>query len=143
MKNRSYLLNVLLAAVLGAVMLLALLVKTFLPGVILPRLDIPNVTALCLVVFLIDAFVSKNADRNYILIFVFAVLTFGILPLAAGALGHGWVLALVGGAVFTAATWLMDSAKRRIFSGNGSRLALVLTALGIYLAVQSFSGIIL
>lgn len=143
MKNRAYLLNVLLAAVLGAALLIGLLVKTFLPGVILPRLDIPNVTALCLVVLLIELCFANDTERNYIWVFVFSTLTFGMLPLAAGTVGHGLKLALVGGVVFTGTTWLMDSARKRISSGNEARPAVILTALGIYLAVQCFSGIIL
>ena len=143
MKNHSFLLNVLLAAVLGAALAVGLLVRAFFPGVILPRLDIPNVTALSLAALLMERLLAKKVDRNYLRIFAFSVLTFGLLPLAAGTVGHGWILALAGGAVFTATTWLMDSAGRRIASGNGSGAALVVTALGIYLAVQCFSGFIL
>ena len=41
MKNKMYLLNTMLAAVLGIALLIAVLVRTFAPIIILPALNIP------------------------------------------------------------------------------------------------------
>ena len=63
MKQNQYLLNVLLTAVLGAVMLVALLVNTFAPTLPLPRLGIPAMTLLSLIALLLEAFVVPGAER--------------------------------------------------------------------------------
>ena len=42
MKKNTYTLNTLLAAVLGVVLLAAVLVRTFAPRIIMPHLDVPN-----------------------------------------------------------------------------------------------------
>ena len=134
-----------LIAGLGALLLVCVLVKTFLPGVILPALDIPGITLISLAVLLLDHFCAPGARRNYLLIFLFSAISFAVLPLAAGMAGAGewWKLALAGGVIFTGTTWVFESVTGRIASGNGSKTALILTALGIYLAVQCFSGIFL
>lgn len=145
MKNKSYLLNMVLTAGLCALLLVCVLVKTFLPGVILPALDIPGITLISLAVLLLDHFCAPGARRNYLLIFLFSAISFAVLPLAAGMTGAGewWKLALAGGVIFTGTTWVFESVTGRIASGNGSKTALILTALGIYLAVQCFTVIFL
>lgn len=134
-----------LTAGLCALLLVCVLVKTFLPGVILPALDIPGITLISLAVLLLDHFCAPGARRNYLLIFLFSAISFAVLPLAAGMTGAGewWKLALAGGVIFTGTTWVFESVTGRIASGNGSKTALILTALGIYLAVQCFTGIFL
>ena len=145
MKNKSYLLNMVLTAGLGALLLACVLVKTFLPGVILPELDIPGITLISLTVLFLEHFFVPGAGRNYFLIFLFSAISFALLPVASGMAGAGewWRLALAGGLIFTGTTWIFESVSCRIASGNGSKTALILTALGIYLAVQCFTGIFL
>ena len=72
-------------------------------------------------------------------------MTFGLLPFAAGfaALENVWKLALVGGVVFTAVTFLFTSIQDRLSSGPIAKAAPVLSAFGLYLAAQCFAGIIL
>lgn len=58
-------------------------------------------------------------------------------------IGECWKLALVGGIVFTAVTWLFSSMVNRLASGAQAKAAPILSALGLYLAVQCFAGILL
>ncbi len=145
MKNNSFLLNTLLAGVLGLALLICVLVRTFLPGAVLPALDIPAITALCLIALTAEFYLVRGAKRCYPMIFLFSAVTFGLLPLAAGFAGAGkcWLLALIGAIVCTAVTWLYTSMVSRIASGNSAKAAPVLSALGLYLAVQCFTGIFL
>lgn len=145
MKNKTYLLNTLLAAVLGVWLLVCVVVKTFAPAAILPVLDVPNLTLITLAALLLDHFLAPGAKRCYICIPVFSVVTFGLLPLAVGlvTLSGAWKLALLGGVVFTAVTWLFSSMVSRIASGKASHAAAVVSALGLYLAVQGFGGMFL
>ena len=66
MKNKTYILNTLLAAVLGLVLLACQLVRTFAPLVIIPSLDVPNLVLLSLVVLVLDNYLAPKADRCYI-----------------------------------------------------------------------------
>ena len=54
----------------------------------------------------------------------------------------GGKLAILGGVVFTATTWLYTSLQDRLSTGPLAKLAPVFTALGPYLASQCFAGLI-
>ena len=145
MKNKTYILNTLLAAVLGLALLVAVFVRTFNPNIIIPSLDIPNLVLISLVALVADHYLDPGAKRCYICIPAFSVLTFGLLPFAACFVGMGEAvkLAVVGGAVFTLVTWLFSSIQERLSSGPAAKAAPVLSALGLYLAFQCFAGMIL
>ena len=143
MKNQKYFLNTVLAVIFGLVLLAMVLIRTFAPAIILPKLDIPNLVLISLVALLIDHYVCKGAERCYICIPVFAVVTFGLLPFAASLVTapEAVKLGIVGGAVFTAVTWLFSAMEDRLSTGPAAKLAPILSALGLYLAAQCFMGI--
>ena len=145
MKNNSCLLNLVFIVTLGMFLFLCVLVKSLFPGVILPKLDIPCITLISLVSLLAENFLTTDLRRNYLLVFAFSAVSFAVLPMAAGMAGAGewWKLALAGGVLFTGTAWIFDSVAGRISSGNGSKVSVVITSVGILLAVQCFSGIIL
>lgn len=145
MKNNKYLLNTILAAVVFAVLAVMLVVRVCLPAAVLPPINIPNMVLLSVIALLLEHFLTKGNPRCYICIPVFSAITFGILPLMAGfACEHTfWKYGLVGGVVFTVTTFLFTSAQDRLLTGPKARAAMVITALGIYLASQCFAGIIL
>ena len=144
MKNKAYILNSLLAIVVGIAMLAIVLVRTFLPQMIIPRVSIPNIMALCLIALVLEAYIVKGADRCYICVPFFSAVAFGLLPWIVGYIPAAdiWKLALGGGAVFTVVTWLYTSATERISSGPAAKAAPVVSALGLYFAVQCLTGII-
>ncbi len=143
--RRRYVLNIVLAVEFGLLLLAAVIVRAFLPHIILPKLDIPTLTAISLVALVIDHYLVPRAKRCYVCISLCSALTFGLLPWAAmfvdvlGALK----LAAAGCVIFTAAAWLFSSVKDRLSSGPKAPLAPVMSALGIWLAVQAFAGILL
>ena len=145
MNNKTYLLNTILAIMVAAGLLAGLLVKVFQPAAVLPVLNIPNLTAISLAALLLDHFLAPGAKRCYICIPLFSAITFGLLPWAVGFVAgeQVWVYALAGGVVFTVVTWLFSSMMDRMASGHNSAMAAVVSALGLYLAVQAFAGIIL
>lgn len=142
MKEKTYILNTLLAAVLGAALLTAVLVRTFLPSIIMPKLDIPNMVLLSLVALMLDHYLAKDAKRCYICIPVFSAISFGLLPYAACFVGgaEALKLGLLGCVVFTATTWLFTSMMDRLSTGPIAKLAPWMSALGLYLASQCFMG---
>ena len=100
---------------------------------------------LSLVALVLDHYIAPGAKRCYICIPVFAFITFGLLPLAAGYAGmmEALKLAVVGCVVFTVTTFLYTSIKERLAYGPATPLAPFMSAFGLYLAAQCFSGIIL
>lgn len=145
MKNNKYFFNTLLTGVLFLILAVFMVIKVIQPAAILPPLNIPNMVLVCLVALLIEYYLAPGNDRCYICIPVMSALTFGILPLVAGfACVHTfWKLGLVGGAVCTATVWLFTSMSDRLLSGPKAKAAAVLSAFGLYLAAQCFTGIIL
>ena len=143
MKNKTYTLNTVLSAVLAVVLGAMVAIRAFAPQIILPVFDIPTLTAISLAALVVDHYLAKGAKRCYICIPVFAALSFGVLPYAAGmvALSNLLGLALTGAAVFTVTTFVFTSIQDRLSSGPAARLAPIMSALGIWLAVQAFAGI--
>lgn len=143
MKNKTYILNTILAAVVGVYLLGAVLVRTFLPLVILPDYSIPNLVLISLIVVVLEHYFCPGSKRCYICIPVFAAITFGLLPFAAGfvTLIEALKVGVAGCVVFTAVTWLFTSVQDRISSGPAAKAAPVISALGIYLASQALINV--
>ena len=139
---KKYMLNTFLAAAATLALLAMVIARALCPVVVLPGFDIPNLVAISLVALLLDYYIVKDAERCYICIPVFAVLTFSLLPLAAGLVlpMSALILGLKGGLVFTVTTWLFTSMADRISTGPQAKLAPVMSALGLYLASQIFMG---
>ena len=145
MKNKTYTLNTVLTAVLAAVLAAMVVLRAVAPQLILMQFDIVTITAISLVALVLDHYLAPGAKRCWICIPLFSFLTFCILPWASGLvpmvdLDALW-LGLTGCAVFTAAAWVFTSIQDRLSSGPAARLAPVMSALGIWLAVQAFAGI--
>ena len=145
MKHNKYLLNTLLVGVLFGVMAVFMILRAIQPPVILLPLNMPNMVLISLAALVLEHYLAPGNPRCYLCIPVFAMLTFGLLPLMAGfACQHTfWKLGLVGGAVFTVTTWLFTAMTDRISTGPKAKLAPLAGALGLYLAAQSFAGILL
>ena len=145
MKNKTYILNTLLTAVLGIALTVAVLVRTFVPAIIIPQLDIPNMVLLSLAALVLDHYFAPGAKRCYICIPLFSALSFGLLPFAACFVGtlEAVKLGLIGAIVFTAITWIFSSMQDRLSTGPAAKAAPIVSALGLYLAIQALMGMIL
>lgn len=145
MKKNTYTLNTVLAMVLGAALLAAVLVRTFAPRIIIAELDVPNMVLISLVALVVDHYLAPNAKRCYICIPVFSALTFGLLPFAACFVGavEALKLGITGGILFTTMTWLFSSVQDRLSTGPAAKAAPVVSAFGLYLAIQALMGMIL
>ena len=145
MKNKTYLLNTLFAAVLGTVLLVCIFVRTFAPAVILPEWNIPNLVLVSLLALLLDHYIAPGAKRCYICIPVFSAIACGLLTWAGGFIAANLIFkyAVSGGIVFTATTWLYSSIQDRLSSGPAAKAAPIMGALGLYWAAQCFYGIFL
>ena len=143
MKNKTYTLNTVLTAVLTAVLAVMVVLRTVSPQLILMQFDIVSITGISLAALVLDHYLAPNAKRCYVCIPLFAALSFGILPFAAGMVAVKYLLglALTGAAVFTVCTFVFTSIQDRLSSGPAAKLAPIMSAFGIWLAVQAFAGI--
>ena len=143
MKNKTYTLSTVLIAVLAAVLAAMVILRAVSPQLILMQFDIVSITGICLIALVLDHYLAPGARRCWVCIPVFAALSFGILPLAAGivALANALGLAVSGCAIFTVCAFVFTSVQDRLSSGPAARLAPIMSALGIWLAVQAFAGI--
>ena len=145
MKNKTYALNLLLAAAMTDALLICILVRALAPRMILPQLDIPNMVLVSLIALVLDHYLAPGAKRCYICIPVFSAVTFGLLPYAACFVGalEALKLAGFGAVVFTVVTWLYSSIQDRLSSGPAAKAAPVISAAGLYLAAQCMMGMFL
>ena len=145
MKNKAYFLSSMLAVVLGVARVTCVIIRTVSPAVIIPDLDIPNMVLLSLAALLLDHYLARGAKRCYICIPIFSAICFGLLPYAAAFTTpvESLKLGLIGACVFTVTTWLFTSMIDRISSGPNAKAAPIVSALGLWLAVQAFTAIIL
>ena len=127
---------------LCAALLVCVLVRTFAPRIIMPKLDVVNMTLISLAALLLDHYLAPGAKRCYICIPVFSAITFGLLPFAACFVGgmEALKLGITGGIVFTATTWLFSAMMDRLSTGPAAKAAPFVSAFGLYLAIQALMG---
>ena len=146
MRKNIYLGNILLAGVSGIAMLAAVLCQTFAPAAVLPPLNIPNLLVLCVIALVLECYLAKPVDRPCLICAaVLAIVTFALLPLAAGmdTVESVWPAALLGGVIYAVSKWLFDSVSERLSSGPAGKAAAVVTGIGMILASQAFAGMLL
>ena len=145
MKNKTYTLNTVLTAVLAAVLAVMVVLRAVSPQLILMQFDIVSITGISLIALVLDHYLAKGAKRCYICIPVFAALSFGILPFAAGmvALKNILGLALTGAAIFTLCTFAFTSIQDRLSSGPAAKASAFFSAVSLYMAAQCFTSILL
>lgn len=142
MKDKKYTLPTMLVDVMCMICLALVLIRTFLPHIILPELDIPAMVLVSLLALLADYYLAPGAKRCWICVAAFGALTFGLLPFAGCFVGapDALMLAVKGAVVFPSVTWLFDSMTDRISTGPVAKAAPVVSAMGLYLAAQALMG---
>lgn len=143
MKDKKYTLSTVLIAVMTVLLLVMVILRAVNPNLILPIFDIPMITSISLIALVLDHYLAPGAKRCWVCIPVFAALSFGVLPMAALLVDVGSARGLMvsGAVIFTLCTFVFSSIQDRLSSGPAARLAPVMSALGIWLAVQAFAGI--
>ena len=145
MDQKKYVLNIFLAAVTGVFLLWTVIARAFFPATILPEANIPNMVLISLVALVLDHYLAPAAPRCYICIPVFSVITFGLFSFvsAYATLGEAVKLAVAGGIVFTATTWVFSAIQERLSSGPAAKASAFFSAVSLYMAAQCFVGIFL
>ena len=142
MEKKNMILNVLLAAVLGAGLLAGMIWRTFVPNVVLADLEIPAMAAIVLIALLLEYFVAGTQKRQWAVQIILAAVTFAVLPWAAGLSCAGIGVTLCGTATFAVLTWIFDSVAERMSVTCDCKTVMIPTAFIMYLACQCFMGMI-
>lgn len=137
--KKSYTSNMILAITLGLSMAVCVIVHALKPMIVLPGFTVSNVTAVCLVALLSTHYLTGSVSHDGITL-VLGVLSFGLLPACAGLTQWqtAWKLALLGGAVFFVLSFLFAQMQNRLKTGPAAKAAPILSAFGLYLAMQCF-----
>jgi hypothetical protein len=143
MEKKSMMLNTLLAAVLGAGLLLGIVWRTFQPNVVLPELNIPAMAAIVLIALVIEYLISGVQKRSWAVQIALAAVTFAVLTWCADLPYAGVGVIACGTVVFAAVTWMFDSVVQRMEVTTDCKYAVIPTAFVMYLACQCFMGMIL
>lgn len=145
MNDKRYALNSFLAVVTCLFLLGCVIARTFFPAVILPKADIPNLVLLSLIALVLDHYLASGAVRCYVCIPVFSAVTFGLFSFVSGyaSVAEAAKLALAGGIVFTATTWVFTALQDRLSSGPAAKASAFFSAVSLYMAAQCFVGILL
>ena len=89
----------------------------------------------------------KELMKKYeeIIVYLIVGVMTTIFSFAACFVGAGEALKLTisGGAIFTIMTWLFSSVQDRLSTGPAAKAAPVVSAFGLYLAIQALMGMIL
>ena len=142
MEKKSFVLNGLLAAVLGAGLLVGMIWRVFVPNVVLADLNIPSMAAIVLITLLIEYFVKGTQKRAWAVQIILAAVTFAVLPFAAGLASAGVKVTILGTVVFAALTWIFDSVAERMTITADCKYVMIPTAFVMYLACQCFMGML-
>lgn len=143
MEKKHDLLGIFLACVTGIALLIALALRAFFPRMILPHMDASAMVALSLTALVLDHYVVKGSRRDFRLLPLYGALVFGLFPFAASFVAplEALKLAVLGGVVFAAATFLFDTMADRLSTGPAAKIAPLLSAFGLFLACQCLMGI--
>lgn len=143
MKNRTTILNSVLAVVLGTALLVSMIVKMLLPQYIVPKPDMIYIVAVSLAALVITHFVQTK-EGCPVCQALLAAVTFAVLPWAAGlAAAPLWKLAVCGGVVFAVLNAMFTAMEKRMELAGVSKYAVIPAAFGMFLAFQGFANFIL
>lgn len=143
MKKNTMILNMLLAVVLTAGLMTGMIFRTFQPNVVLPNLDIPAMAALILTALLLEYLTVGTQKRAWVFQTLLTAVTFAALPFAVQLPSAGVETVVCATVAFVILTWLFDQAAERLSVVSNGKGAMIPTAFVLYLACQSFMGMIL
>ena len=141
--KKKHLLNVILAGVLSATLVVLVVCRALCPVLVLPGFGIPNLMLICLIALVLEHYLVRCESRCYLCVAFFSFLAFWLLPWAAAFTGgqQALLVGVKGAVVFTVTTFLFSSAQDRISTGPSAKAAPVAAAAGLYLASQCLMGI--
>ena len=144
MKKNPYFINILLVAVTFLAYLVGMLVQTFSPATILPRIGIPFLVILSLIALVIEHYLVGEKQRERIGAIVLAGATFTALPICAGwEIGMPiWKLFAAGAIVFGVVDMFYEGIGEKMSSGPHGKFSPIANAVLLFLASQCFQGLL-
>ena len=145
MRKNEYLVNILLGAVMGIVMVSFLVARLIWPVAILPARNIPNLMIASTIALVLAWYLNPGASCNWLCSALLAGLTICLFPFVAGVaeVEEVWKLVLIGGLVFLGCERMFHSMMDRLSSGPAGKLAPLSVGLVMVVMSQIFAGMIL
>ncbi len=148
MKQKTFLVNTVLAVLMTLAVAAYYVSGTFVPGIVIPKLSIPVLGGMSLLALMVERYLNADNERTWAESAVAALLggiTLVILPLIAGFVPGGEVvkLLIVAVVVCFVCDRIYLSLCDRLRSGKMMCIAPALAAGLLFLALQAFEGIIL
>lgn len=144
MRKNLYFINILHILVVASSCLGGILIKSFLPDMVLVRVSIPLLVLLSLIPMVVETYMVSGIKRNGLLNVLIAGITFTVLPLCVG--GNSDVsyatLFVAGTAVFGITDILYRSMAERMASGLEGKFVPVINGIMLFLASQCFQGLL-
>lgn len=142
MRQSRHLLSLILVSILSVSLLVLVYVRTFIPLVILPKFDISSIMIVSLLALVINYYLSE--EDSHLSVIAFAFVAFGVLPFVSGfvTILDALLLALKGGITFTAVMFVFNSIQNRLSTNKKNKVAPIISAIMLFLAVQCLLGII-
>lgn len=133
-----------LAVVTGISLLAAMLIRAFLPHIILPTFDSMAILVLSLIALVLDSYIAKDRKRMYWFIPLYSALIFGVFPWVACFLTYIDTIkfGILGAVISTVVAFIFDIIKNRLSVTPATKIAPLISGFGIYLAAQCLMGII-
>ena len=143
MKEKSFVLIVLLVLLWSALLAGLAVCRVVFPAAILPGFDVPLLLGVSLAALAAEHGLAPGARRPWGMTALLAGLTFGLLPLCAGLAGEGECvkLSVLGAAILLLCAVLFDAMVQRLSSGPAPKAAPVAAAFVLFLAGQAFTSI--
>ena len=147
MRENRYFANIVLAILTGAGVLGMILLKAFVPAVVLPHPSIPLFSTLVLLALLLEAYIAPKAARGGVDRLIAAILGGAALALLPGMAGFVegrdvWIFFAVGLVTFGVGDLLFSSIRDRLSSGPVAKAAPAISTVLLGLAVQGFAGML-
>lgn len=143
MKEKNYFVNILLAAELGILSLTGLLIRTFLPGAVLPEISIPLIVLLSLIPLTAECYTKAPRGKNHLISILLAGVSFSVLPWCGGLLREMplWKMFLISCAVYGIVSLLYQGQAERIPAKN-KKTAPAINAVLLWLASLCTLGLL-
>lgn len=144
MKKQPYFGSIVLSILLGLFCIVNLLSGIFAPLASMPKLEIPMILLLSALAKVIQGCVQDSLKTGMADVLI-GTAAFALLPWCAGLTGgvQAVKLCIIGGIVYGLAGFFLYGAAQRSSVTHVHKLALIINAVVLFLAFQSFSGVLL
>jgi len=143
-REQMYFKNMIFILVMGFISLVALVINTFFPDILLPYISIPMMVLFVVISEVISVYLKVVDKGCFYIKALVGGLSLAIIPFAAGITGDRpfYLLLLLGIVIYGAVDYIYASIVKRMSSGSTTMAAPIVNGVMLFLACQAFQGLI-